>query len=412
MDEPESGFRRVTPFAEARERLRDICLPHGRTVRCSVDRAAGRVLGTTVHAVRNVPHYDRAAMDGYAVRAEDTFGASEGSPVLLASTEEAVESGAARQVHTGSAMPVEADAVVMVEHVDASARGLAVYDAVAVGENVATAGEDVIDGEHLFDAGHPLRPSDLALLRAAGVHEVAVAEPAQVGVIPTGEELVDPETEPAPGEVVETNGVLVSTLVERWGGDPAYREVVPDDEGSLRAAIERDASRDLVVTTGGSSVGERDLLPDAVDDLGEMVVHGIDIKPGHPVGFGVVDGTPVLVLPGYPVSCLVTAVQFLRPAIAWLNGADPPRLPSVRARLNGKLRSAPGERTFARVRLLDDPEDGDGSTDLPAAEPVRVGGAGVMSSVAFADGWVVIPESSEGLPAGEIVDVQEWERPC
>lgn len=411
MNEPESGFRRVTPFAEARERLSEICLPHGRTVRCSVDRAVGRALGTTVHAVRNVPHYDRAAMDGYAVRAEDTFDASEGSPVLLASTEGAVTSGTARQVHTGSAMPVEADAVVMVEHVDASARGLSVYDAVAVGENVATAGEDVTDGEHLFDAGHPLRPSDLALLRAAGVHEVEVAEPPQVAVIPTGEELVDPETEPAPGEVVETNGFLVSTLVERWGGDSVYREVVPDDEDSLRAAIERDASRDLVVTTGGSSVGERDLLPDTVGDLGEMVVHGVDIKPGHPVGFGVVDGTPVLVLPGYPVSCLVTAVQFLRPAIAWLNGANPPRLLSVRARLNGKLRSAPGERTFARVRLVDDPEDGD-STDLLVAEPVRVGGAGVMSSVAFADGWVVIPESSEGLPAGEIVDVQEWERPC
>lgn len=411
MDKPESGFRRVTPFAEARERLRELCPPHGRTVRCSIDQAVGRALGTTVHAVRNVPHYDRAAMDGYAVRAEDTFGASEGSPNLLASTEGTVKSGTARQVHTGSAMPVEADAVVMVEHVDASDRGLAVYDAVAIEENVSTAGEDVTDGEHLFDAGHPLRPSDLALLRAAGVHEVEVSEPAQIGVIPTGEELVDPETEPEPGEVVETNGLLVSTLVERWGGDPTYREVVTDDEDSLRTAIKRDTSRDLLVTIGGSSVGERDLLPDVVSDLGEMVLHGVDIKPGHPVGFGIVDGTPILVLPGYPVSCLVTAVQFLRPAIAWLNGVDPSRLPSVRARLNGKLRSAPGERTFARVRLVDDPENRDGSTDLSVAEPVRVGGAGVMSSVAFADGWVVIPESSEGLPAGEIVDVQEWERP-
>lgn len=229
-------FRDLASPEEARTAIASLDVTAGDTA-VPLDEAVGRTLVRRVDASIDVPGFDRAAMDGYAVQAEDTFGASEGSPILLASTEGAVKSGTSRQVHTGSVMPAEADAVVMVEHVDASARELTVYDAVAVEENVATAGEDVTDGEHLFDAGHPLRPSDLALLRAAGVHEVEVAEPAQVGVIPTGEELVDPETEPAPGEVVETNGLLVSTLVERWGGDPAYHEVVSDDEDSLRGAI-------------------------------------------------------------------------------------------------------------------------------------------------------------------------------
>jgi len=413
------GFASVTPLAEAREILGEHCEPHGRTEVVAVGEAAGRVLATPARAGRAVPHYDRAAMDGYAVRAEDTFDATERSPVYLAPASEHVGEGEAVQVHTGSPLPGGADAVVMVEHTERRGEELAALDAVTVGENVAPAGEDVEAGEHLFDPGRRLRPSDLALLRTSGTEAVEAYEPSRVSVIPTGEEVVD--ADPAPGEVVETNGMMVSALAERWGATASHRGIVTDDETALREAIEGDTDHDVVVTTGGSSVGERDLVAGVVADWGDLLVHGVAIKPGHPVGVGVVEGTPVLLLPGYPVSCLVTAVQLLRPALAAVGGITPRPHPTRRARLTEKLTSEPGRRSFARVRFreADGSEgsavnDGAGRTDdgkLPAVEPVRVGGAGVMSSVAFADGWVVIPESREGIPAGETVEVQEWELP-
>ncbi len=403
-----TGFTEVTRLATARERLAEHCEPHDRTERRSPADAVGHVLARSVAAVRAVPHYDRAAMDGYAVRAADTFGATDRSPARLDCTDGTVDAGTAVQVNTGSAVPDGADAVVMVEHTERRDGSLLVYDAVAGRENIAPAGEDVDASQQLFDAGHRLTPSDVALLRAAGCDAVTVRERPRVSVLPTGEELVDPGVSPGPGEVVETNGLLVSSLVTQWGGEATYRDVVTDDEAALRAAIEADLDHDVVVTTGGSSVGERDLVPDVVDDVGEVLVHGISLKPGHPVGFGVVNGTPLVVLPGYPVSCLVTAVQLLRPALAWLAGTEPQPQPTVRRTLSRKLPSAPGERTFARVRF-DDESAEDGAQ--PTASPVWTGGAGVMSSVAFADGWVEVPESREGIPPGETVTVQQWERP-
>lgn len=400
-----TGFDAVTRLADARNQLRDYCPAHGRSRQCPTGEAIGRVLARDVSADRAVPHYDRAAMDGYAVRAEDTFDASDRSPVRLETDDESVAPGTAVPVHTGSAVPDGADAVVMVEYTEHQGDGFLVYDAVAGGENVAPAGEDVEAGQHLFDAGHRLKPSDLALLRSTGRDAVEVAEEPRVSVIPTGEELVAAGEEPGPGEIVETNGLVVSSLVEQWGGTPTYRDIVTDDEERLRRAIETDTDHDIVVTTGGSSVGERDLIPDVLAALGEVVVHGVAIKPGHPVGFGVVEETPVVMLPGYPVSCLVNAVQFLRPAIAWQTATEPTPHPTTQARLTEKLRSAPGERTFARVSVGEQPDD----ESLPPCEPVRVSGAGVMSSVTLADGWVEIPESREGIPAGERVAVQQWE---
>jgi molybdopterin molybdotransferase len=221
-----------------------------------------------------------------------------------------------------------------------------------------------------------------------------------VGVIPTGEELV--ERDPEPGEVVETNGQTVSQYVERWGGKAEYRNIVTDDPVALRAAIERDLTKDVIVTTGGSSVGERDHLPEVVDDLGEVLLHGVAIKPGHPFALGVVRDTPVLMLPGYPVACIVNAVQFLRPAIKWAGNLPLDPHPTREARLDRKVASETGKRTFVRVRL-------DEAGETPTAIPTRSSGAGVLSSVALADGWIEIPEDSEGVAEGDRVEVQDWE---
>jgi molybdopterin molybdotransferase len=389
--------------------------------------AEGRVLATTVTARRDVPHYDRAAMDGFAVRAADTFGAGDRSPAILREREAGdnppeVGPDEAVRVHTGSELPPGADAVVMVEHTDTHRDEVEVFDAVAEGENVAPAGEDVAREQTLFEPGHRLRASDIGLLKSVGVDEVACYQRPEVAVTPTGEELV--QRDPEPGEVIETNGLTVSRYVERWGGKPTYRDVVTDDEHALRAAIERDLVRDVIVTTGGSSVGERDLIPEVVDELGEVLVHGVALKPGHPVGFGVVRDTPVIMLPGYPVACIVNAVQFLRPAIKWSGHYPLDPHPATEAVLGRKVKSEPGVRTFARVQLEDgdeseteaiptsavsDAEGEDIAADLPTAEPTRASGAGVLSSVALADGWVVVPEGREGFAEGERVRVQDWE---
>jgi molybdopterin molybdotransferase len=421
MDVRESGFKEVTSLSDAREALRAVVTPHERTETVPLSMAVGRAVAETVTARRNVPHYDRAAMDGYAVRAEDTFGAGDRSPAVLRERprqEDAsgdddraeadnddltpdVGPGEAMPVHTGSELPAGADAVVMVEQTDTHAGDVEIFDAVAEGENVAPAGEDVEDSQTLFEPGHQLRPSDIGLLKSVGVDEIECYQRPTVGVVPTGEELV--QRDPDPGEVIETNGLTVAQNVERWGGKPNYRNVVTDEETALRAAIERDLTKDVIVTTGGSSVGERDLLPGVVSELGEVVEHGVAVKPGHPFGFGVVRETPVLMLPGYPVACIVNAVQFLRPAIKWSGHLPERPHPTREARLGRKIASEPGVRTFVRVRLERD------DATLPTAEPTRASGAGVLSSVALADGWVVVPERREGIPEGERVTVQNWE---
>lgn len=398
-DLQQAGFKDRTRVDEARERLLDAVSVHDRTERVPLGSADGRTIAEPVTAPDPVPGYDRAAMDGYAVRAEDTFGAGDRSPNVLR-TGDAVGTDTAERVHTGSELPVGADAVVMIEQVEEVGGELEIYDTVAEGENVGPEGEDVSEGQTLYEPGHRIRPSDLGLLKSVGIDAVEVFERPIVAVIPTGEELV--QSNPDPGEIIETNGLTVSRLVDRWGGRPTYRDVVTDDREALRAAIERDLTKDIVVTTGGSSVGERDLIPEVVDELGEILVHGVALKPGHPVALGIVEDTPVLMLPGYPVACIVNAVQFLRPALKRAGGTAIDDHPTTEARLDRKIRSEPGVRTFARVKL--DRED-----DEPVATPTRVSGSGVLSSVALADGWVVVSEDSEGIAEGETVAVENWE---
>jgi molybdopterin molybdotransferase len=408
-----SDAERTTGLADARSRLREVCPAHGRIETAPVTGAEGRVLAEAATAKRTVPHYDRAAMDGFAVRAADTVGADGDSPARLGLVDGSVGSGEATRVHTGSPLPEGADTVVRVERADAREGTVEVHERVPEGKDVAPAGEDVEAGVHLFDAGHRLRPSDLALLRATGYRSIRVADRPRVSVVPTGEELVAPGTEPSPGEVVETNGLLVSRLVERWGGSATYRDVVGDDTGALRAAVERDTDHDIVVTTGGSSVGERDLIAGVVAGLGEVLVDGVAVRPGHPVGFGRVEGTSVLMLPGYPVSCLVTAVQLLRPAVAWRSGSEPEPHPTRRGRLAEPLGSKRGKRSFERVVFADrsavETAAAHGDDTLPEVRPVRKSGAGVMSGVAHADGWVEVSEPAGELPAGEVVEVRAWE---
>lgn len=393
------GFRENVPLDEARDILQGLTSPVGAET-VGIDEAVDRVAAADVEAERPTPHYDRAAMDGYAVRAEDTHGASDDSPVRLDTVERAVDEGEARYVHTGSAVPEGATAVVRVERTTEVDGDVEVETSLSEGENVAYAGEDVEIGDSVVEACRRVKPSTQAVMRSVGVEEVEVRRKPRVAVIPTGDEVV--AADPAPGEVVGTNGPMVAEYVERWGGDAEVHDVVPDDEELLQEAIEDAASEaDLVVTTGGSSVGKRDLLPEVVDDVGEMHVHGVAIKPGHPVGFGEVEDTVVVTLPGYPVSCVVNSFELVRPAVHDLLDAEPRAEASVGAVLDGKVASEPGKRTYTRATV----EERDG---YEVARPLRTKGAGVLSSVSEADGWIVTPESREGYASGEEVEVDLW----
>ena len=403
-DHSGSEFDDVTPLGVARDRFRDLVETVDRTTTRAVAEAASDVLAAAVTARRAVPHYERAAMDGYAVRAADTQQAGR-SPVALDLADGEVGPRSAVNVHTGSALPSGADAVVMVEDTQQVGDTVEVEAAVASGENVAPVGEDVGADQHLYDAGHRLTAADLGLLRSAGHEEVEVYERPRVSVVPTGEELVPAGEEPEPGEIVETNGLVVSRLVERWGGGATYRGVVTDDVDALGAAIDRDTDHDVVVTIGGTSVGERDLLPAVVGDRGSVEIHGLAVRPGHPAGFGVVEDTLVLMLPGYPVSSLVVATQLLRPAVGHAGGFEPDPIPETPGVLERKIPSEPGVRTFARVSV----EESSGDGETAEVTPTRTSGAGVLSSVTLSDGWVVVPEDSEGFEAGREVAVERWD---
>ncbi|AKH97537.1 molybdopterin molybdotransferase MoeA [Halanaeroarchaeum sulfurireducens] len=395
-----SGFVERTRVAEALDTLRAVTSVSTGIEVLPLGEADGRVLAETVESPRNVPDFPRAAMDGYAVRAEDTFGAAARSPATLVIDPDEPGVQRATWVHTGSPVPDPADAVVKTENAREVGDDVEITRAAAAGQNVSDVGEDVESGQHLFDPGHRLRPSDLAMLRSVGIDSVTVREHPSVAVIPTGEELVTEN--PGPGEAIETNGLMISSLVERWGGWARYRDVVTDDREALADAIEADLDADVIVTTGGSSIGKRDLLPAVVEELGELLVHGVALKPGHPVALGQVEDTPILMLPGYPVACIVNAWQFLRPVINWTTDTDPDEPARLDARLDRKVRSEPGIRSCVRVTV-------DDSGSEPVATPVHESGASILSSVSLADGWIQVPESIEGYDVDETVTVEFWE---
>jgi molybdopterin molybdotransferase len=384
-------LKTLTPFDAAFNIFLNSIVPIEDTEVTPIREARGRVLASQIIAPRDEPNYRRAAMDGYAVIADDTLGASERSPVALKIGDD-VRRGVVSRVHTGSKMPDQADAVVMVEDVERLDDVAEIRAQTHPFENVGLKGEDVRRGEQLFHPGHRLRPADIGLLAALEVADVTVYRQPDVAIIPTGEELVGGT--PAEGEVVETNGLMNALLVEQWGARYRYRNIVPDVRELVEAALLRDTDADLILTTGGTSVGIRDLVSEAVQKLGKVLVHGIAISPGKPTALGFVEDTPVACLPGFPVACLVASYAFAKPAINRLAHVEQEFERTVTGTLAGKLTSKPGSRTYARVALRDE-----------HVEPIMISGSGILSSMAKADGFVIIPENVEGYDEGQQVEV-------
>ncbi|MGC7847116.1 gephyrin-like molybdotransferase Glp [Desulforudis sp. 1088] len=375
------------------------------TEKVDLRQALGRVLARDCFAPEDVPGFDRSTMDGFAVRARDTFGASEGLPAYLEVTGEILmgeapsgEIGAAEafRVPTGGMLPAGADAVVMLEYTEPlDDRTIGVVRPVAPGENVIRRGDDLRRDEQLFEAGHRLRPQDVGLLAAAGIGEVEVYRRLRVGIITTGDEIVPVKAKPGPGQVRDVNSYTAQGQVVECGGEPVLFGVVPDEFESLAAVLRRAlAETDLVVISGGSSVGARDITARVIDSLGEpgVLFHGLAVRPGKPTIGAVVGGKLVFGLPGHPVSAMVVFRLLVAPLLDPRAGRS-----AIRARIRRSLRSQVGKEDYVRVRLVW--ENGE-----LYAEPV-LGKSGLIATMARADGLARIPLDREGVAEGEPVEV-------
>ena len=369
-------------------------LQHAPSEIVPLERANGRVTAEPVWAERSSPHYDAAAMDGVAVLAADTVGASETSPLKLSVGSQAV------WVDTGDPMPRDADAVIMVEDVQETDHStIEIYAPVSPYQHVRALGEDIAAAELVLPQSHRLRPHDLAACAAAGLSEVSVRVPPRVAIIPTGNELTPIGQTPEAGEIIEFNSLMLAAMVEDWGGTATRLSPVPDDFDLLiRAISEAVSESDIVIVNAGSSAGAEDYTSKVVSHLGKLVVHGVAIKPGHPLVLGVVESKPVLGIPGYPVSAAVTCEKFLRPLIERMLGTPGQPREQTKAVMSRKVHSSLGEDEFLRVRL--------GRVgDRTIAAPIQRG-AGVVMSLVRADGIVTIPRFSEGVDAGNEVEVE------
>jgi putative molybdopterin biosynthesis protein len=392
----ESPFVSDVPAAAALAAWREAraaagCPARVDAVRVPVAEAAGRVTAEPVWARRSSPAFDSAGMDGIAVRAADTVGATETTPVLLADFE---------IVDTGDPLPAGYDAVVMREHVHTTGGGKAeLRAAVPPYQHVRSIGEDISANELLLPEGHRLRPVDVAAVAAAGVVEAGVRRAPRVVIIPTGDEIRPVGTELGPGEILDTNSMMLAAQAREAGCAPRVTAIVPDDPAAITAAL-RAATEgaDLVLLVAGSSAGRDDYTARVVAGAGSVAVHGVAVRPGHPVVLGTVAATPVIGVPGYPVSAALTFDIFAAQLLSELEGAAPRERPSTTARLARKLPSAIGMDDWIRVRL-GRVHDQIVATPLPR-------GAGVLTSLVRADGLLVVPSGVEGHHAGERVRVE------
>jgi putative molybdopterin biosynthesis protein len=396
MTDRTTPFLRDVPLVEAQNAWRRCrasadCPERVQAVHVAISDALGRVTAEPIWATRSSPPFDSAAMDGIAVRAADTVGAGESTPLRLPENAFGV-------VDTGDPLPEQFDAVVMREDVHYAAGQAELRAAVAPYQHVRSIGEDISATELLLPAGHRMRPVDVAAAAAAGATDVVVRRQPIVGILPTGDEMRPIGSTLAPGELLDTNSLMLAAQARELGCEILLLAIEPDDQALIAQAIRAAVARcDLLIIIAGSSAGRDDYTAQLVDELGMLAVHGVAVRPGHPVVLGAVASTPVIGAPGYPVSASLTFDIFAAPVIAELEGASVARRQITHARLARKLASAIGVDDWVRVRL------GRVGDALVASPLPR--GAGVLTSLVRADGLLVVPADIEGHHAGEQVQV-------
>jgi putative molybdopterin biosynthesis protein len=353
----------------------------------------GRVTARAVIAEVSSPFYHASAMDGYAVRFPDTFGASEAEPLRLRLNELAF------YVDTGDPLPEGTNAVIMVEDVNVLDGSIEILAPATPWQNVRTIGEDIVATELILPENHRIRPVDIGAMLAGGHTEVMVRRRPRVAVIPTGTEIIEPGSELRRGSIIEFNSRVLSGYVSQWGGQPLRMDIVPDDPELLEEAVSGAVeAADLVVVNAGASAGSEDFTSEVVGRLGEVVVHGLSMKPGKPAILGLVRGRPVLGIPGYPVSAYLTFGLFARPLILRWQGIEPERPELIEARLSRQIASTLGQEEFVRMKV------GKVGENLVATPLSR--GAGLLMTLVRADGLLRIPAMSEGLAAGAEVRME------
>ena len=362
------------------------------------DDALNRVLAEDVHSPVDSPPFDRAAMDGYAIRGEDSFGASPTKAVRLRIRNKRVEIGAGEgfPIQTGMPIPKGSNAVVMLEYTKERGSDLELFRPVTPGKNVSFIGEDVKRGDVVLKEGRVLRAHDLGMLASIFKSTVRVYKRAKLGILSTGDELLDPSVAGGSG-IADVNSYMLAALTKKIA-DPHRMGIVSDDYESIKTAISSGLDDcDGLLTTGGSSVGKRDFLADAVTDLGEIKFHGVAIRPGEPTGFGIIKAKPVFVLPGYPVAAIAAFEMLVRPFLYAMHGVKEERA-KIFAIASKKIPSAVGRTDFVRVKLT--------CSDKECyVVPIRVSGSGILSSMTKSNGFVLIEENKEGIEEGERVAV-------
>ncbi len=395
-------FQSTIPLDQARAIIEAAVSPIDRTERVALHQAHTRVLARDVVSTADVPPFARAAMDGYAVRAGDTAGASRESPRTLTCVEEvftgqlprrAVEPGQCIAVATGAPMPAGADAVVMVEETTAEGTAVRILAAASPRQNIGRQGADIRSGQTVLGAGTPLNASRVGSLAALGLTEIEVYSRPRVAILSTGNEIVDPGQPLAPGQIYDINRITLAAVVEDNGGIAVPHRTAADTLEDLDRAVDACGADDVLVFSGGSSVGERDLILDVVSARGEILFHGIAVKPGKPTAFGRIGRTLVFGMPGYPTSCLSNAYILLAPALRRMARLPPLVTKTLRLPLGGRVLSVAGRHQFYTVRIVN-------GLAVPAFKA-----SGDITSMSQADGYIEVPAPIEIVEQGTVVDV-------
>ncbi len=396
-------FTSTISLEEARRRLDAAVRPIARTERVRLDEAAGRVAAVDVASAIDVPPFARSAMDGYAVVAADTGSATRSNPVRLRQLDRIyagrmspviVTPGACAEIATGAPLPAGADAVVMVEEAARdSDGGIQIFATVAAGQNVGRLGADIGAGDRVIAAGDVLSPSRVGALAAVGRADVEVFARPCAAILSTGNEVVEPGEPLAPGQIFDVNRYTLGAIVSAHGGVPESHRPAEDTVEALMASLDACAGADLIVFSGGSSVGERDLVVDAIAARGEMIFHGIAVRPGKPTAFAMVSGTPFFGMPGNPTSCLSNAYILLVPFLRTVARLPPHAPRTLRVPLGRRIVSAVDRHQFYTVRLRE-------GAAWPAFK-----GSGDITSLSQADGYIEIPADESVVDEGATVQV-------
>jgi molybdenum cofactor synthesis domain-containing protein len=395
-------FEKLTTREKAMELILETIRPIKRIEEIPLDKVDGRVLAENIDAAFDVPPFDRAAMDGYAVNASDTIGSSNENPVKLRliGTQHTGELfngvlglGECLEISTGVPVPKGSDAVVMVEYTELEGNIVKIFNEVKTGRNIAPAGEDIKKGHRVLDAGEHLTPGKIGALAALGYQKMRVYEKPIIGIYSSGPKIVPQGKELEPGQIYDINSFTLSSIIRRNGCQPAKKGIVSDDKESLKRAIKEASQFDMIIFSGGSSVGSKDLIGEIIQEMGEVIFHGVRVKPGKPTIFGLVFDTPILGMPGYPTSCLINSYVFLTPALRKKASLPPINRRKVIVPMGHRMESKSDREQFITIRLRNE-------------KAYRVyKQSGNITSMTHADGFIILPIGKTLIDEEEQVEV-------